>query len=305
MDNVLSRSTTLTFGHSNQKDAFQRGREAAQMAKAQQPSSNLDLILALGPASSHFQDFIEGVRLVTGEKGLIGFPSHHVFTNDLYLEEGGLVVLVQSDTLHFSLASADLQGNAHNAAFSSLNSQYRHQRGNIFHQYEFRGTLIIDNSSPSDNSRMIAHASVESGLDSWVVGITPPLQPALPILCNDQVVQKGLVGMECLSVSPVGIGTVTIEAFDRNPAIFREAVKSAIREAQSQMDSAPAAGFLFFDFPMGSKAVHDMQTLFRLEESPLRDCPLIGYTTRNHSVKYINRSGSVLKETVVALLLPL
>ena len=305
MDNVLSRSTALTFGHSNQNDAFQRGREAAQMAKAQQPSSSLDLILALGPSSEHFQDFIEGVRLVTGEKGLIGFPSHHVFTNDLYLAEGGLVVLVRSDTLHFSIASSGLHGNAYNAAFSSLASQYRNQRGNIFHQYEFQGTLIVDNSHSADNKQLIAHASVESGLDSWVVGITPPSHPALPLFCNDQVIQKGLVGIECLSMSPIGIGTVTIEAFNRNPAIFKEAVKSAFREAQSQMDSPPAAGFLFIDFPIESKSIQDMQTLFHLEDSNLRNCPLIGYTTNNHSVKYINRSGSALKETIVALLLPL
>ena len=304
MDTVLSRSTTLTFGHSNQKDAFQCGRESAQMAKSQLPDSKFDLILAVGPSSAHFQDFIEGVRLVTGETGLIGFPSHPIFTNDLYLALGGLVILIQSDMLHFSLASTELVENNHNAAFTSLVSQHRESRGNICHQYEFHGMWVIDNVGVSDNKPMIQHATVEAGLDAWVVGLTPPVHHPLPLLCQDRVINKGLIGIEALSTSPVGIGTVAIGEFDHKPTLYREAVKSALREATTQMSSPPAAGFLLFDFPVDAKVVADLQSALRQKDSPLRDHPLIGLTTHRHAVKYINRSGSVLKETVIALLLP-
>jgi hypothetical protein len=305
MDTVLSRSTVLTFGHSNQKDPFQRGREAAQMAKLQLHDAPPNLILSFGPSTAHFQDFIEGVRLVTGEAGLVAFSSHHVFTNDLYMATGGLVVLLQSDTLHFSVGAATIANSNYSAAFTSLITQHRQQRGNICHQYEFRGMLVVDNASTSEHKKLIDCAAVEGGLEGWAIGISPLTARPLPLLCDDKVVQKGLVGIECLSVNPVGISSVSVEAFGENPSVYREAVKSAVREARSQMTSEPAAGLLLFDFPMEMKTAQDLQTLFRQDESPFRNCPMVGLATDGHSVKLPHRAGTVLNQSVVAMLLPL
>ena len=73
METTLENQTYIGMGFANLVDAFQAGREAAQMAKRELPDrATVDLVLALGPDSAHFQDFVEGVRLVSGEEKLIG-----------------------------------------------------------------------------------------------------------------------------------------------------------------------------------------------------------------------------------------
>src|SRR4051812_36045194 len=102
------KTTSVVLGFSRLPDAFQRGREAAQMAANQLPGVRSHLVLAFGPAQSHFDHFIEGVRLVTGAGALVGIPAHQALANDTYLPEAGLVVLIHSSSIFLTAASTSI-----------------------------------------------------------------------------------------------------------------------------------------------------------------------------------------------------
>jgi len=114
-----------SLGHSARPDAFQCGREAAQIAKSQLPDGKFQMAWALGPASPAFQDFVEGVRLVSGDNGLVGFPSADVLTHEIFLPGGRLVCLLQSDYLHVTAAAAPRPDSSITAALTSVISQHR------------------------------------------------------------------------------------------------------------------------------------------------------------------------------------
>jgi len=101
------------------------------MAVHQLPDGPPDLLLAFGPGEKQFQDFVEGVRLVTGEKSVIGLSSLTVFTRDLFLTDGGLVVAIQSGEIVFSPACSRTTGQDLLAGSTSLFTQFRRSRRKI------------------------------------------------------------------------------------------------------------------------------------------------------------------------------
>lgn len=303
MDAISTRINHVALGHSAQSDSFQCGREAAQSAKGQLRDSSAKLSLAIGPDSAHIQDFIEGVRLVTGDAGLIGVPGAPVLTNDFFLPESRLVCLIQSDALHMSSASVTTDHVASAGALTSLLSQHRMSRGNACHQFSERGLLLFDNAPDTDVNALLHQATVEFGLDGWIVAIHTAHRTATPLFCNDTVVTKGLVGIECLSESRVGIGSVGIGEFDRHSPVVREAAKAALREARARMESPVSIAMLFFDFDIDAKIASEIQMDFRRDE--IREAVLVAFRTNSHGSKYAHRTGSAQRQSITALLLPL
>src|SRR5262245_40595008 len=60
-------STCIGMGYASRPDAFQSGREAAQMAKRQMPHGHMDVVIVFAPDNVRFKDYVEGARLVMGE----------------------------------------------------------------------------------------------------------------------------------------------------------------------------------------------------------------------------------------------
>ena len=105
MDLTLEQSTHIGLGYATHPDAFQRGREAAQLAKNQPPNGPINLVLVFGPGDIHLKDFIEGVRLVMGEETLIAVPCERVMTNETNLSGACFVVGLQTPGMRISIAS--------------------------------------------------------------------------------------------------------------------------------------------------------------------------------------------------------
>src|SRR5688500_17525364 len=106
MTTLSTQKMLVSIGHANHADAFQCGREAAQIAKSQLPAGPLDLVMAFVPSHLRVLDLIEGVRLVTGEKTLIGIPTGEVVANEIYSSEGAIVLAIQSPHHRFNFALA-------------------------------------------------------------------------------------------------------------------------------------------------------------------------------------------------------
>src|SRR5262245_14547967 len=100
------KTTCIGYGFSTLADAFQAGREAAQMAKSQTPDVPIDLAIAASPSDIHFKDFIEGVRLVTGENTLVGVPTPWVFSSESPNTRSRVVLLLQSEIQRLTVVSA-------------------------------------------------------------------------------------------------------------------------------------------------------------------------------------------------------
>src|SRR4051794_19302224 len=96
MEISYEKTACIGFGYATQADAFQSGREASQMAKSELPEGSVDLAVAIGPANIQFTDFIEGVRLVTGESKLVGLPSPWILSSDSMAAHPRFVLLLQA-----------------------------------------------------------------------------------------------------------------------------------------------------------------------------------------------------------------
>src|SRR5688500_15904190 len=108
MDLTLDRSTHVGLGYAAQADAFQSGREAAQMAKSQLPDGRLDLAVVLAPGNVHFKDFVEGVRLVTGDETLLGVPVTQTLSTEHTSPDACLVLLLRFAATRATLSFADM-----------------------------------------------------------------------------------------------------------------------------------------------------------------------------------------------------
>jgi hypothetical protein len=305
MDITSVQLMKAAIGHSAQSDAFQSGREAAQSAKQQLPDGKTQIAFALGPESSSLQDFVEGVRLVTGDEGLVGLPSARLLTNEIFLPQSRLVCLIQSNYANITAASSPRKKGYLTASLTSVLSQHRARRGNGCHQFFQRGLIVIDNSSEESVDALLHRAGVEFGLDGWIVALKPHGEPPLPLLCGDAVLSTGLIGIEILSQETVGIGSVNTGAFKDGSQVVREAVKAAIREARTQLTSAASIGFLIYNFDMDAKTAADVQMDLKRKELGVHDVPMVGFQTASHGVKYPHRTDTTPVQSVTAVLLPL
>src|SRR5688572_2520200 len=134
MNGIPKKISAVGIGYSSQTDAFQRGREAAQIARNQIANQEIDFVIALGPADHLFPAFIEGVRLVTSAETLMGIPCRDAFTNGAFLPNGGLVLIVESRSLQASCAHAEAATISAQVTSTRLHSQFRMNHGNSLHQ---------------------------------------------------------------------------------------------------------------------------------------------------------------------------
>jgi len=299
---MLEGKTQIGLGYSNLADAFQSGREAAQMAKSELPSAPFNLVLALGPSNPHFQDFIEGVRLVTGEEALIGIPTQHVFTNDFISPDAFVVLILQSNSHRFSISASNMNSSNLLSGVTSLFTDFRRIRGNIRHQFEYHGILYFDNQDEKNKSAVIAS---EAGLDSWLMGIFPKTNLPTAMICHDMPVSEGTVAIECLSHDPWGIGTVNLSSFIDQPRIIHEAATTAVRDAVHQLNGQQAACcFIFLDFSLDKVSPSDFKGILHMEDPLMKNVPILGLSTSQQSFRSLNRPMMKTTESLVALVIP-
>lgn len=299
METLAGSSIHVGVGYATQPDAFQSGREAAQMAKGQLPEGVLDLVLVFGPPGSRFKDFIEGVRLVTGEEALVGVPADLVFTTEGAPSGEGVVFAVQATGTHLSIASADLDPTNTLPGLSSLWTQWRQARGNARRGSLHHGVIVFDNGANAP----LADPLSEVGLESWLAGLSVRRSTTSPLVCGGRTISTGLVGIECLSSAPWGVGTVDVSAFRGQRDVYRDAIKSALRDARLQLNKkTPAAGLLFF--PMQEKDADDHDAFLACAESVVPNVPLIALQGRYHYARPFGRGVLTRPESLVALLVP-
>ncbi|MCB4756420.1 MAG: hypothetical protein LHV69_05195 [Elusimicrobia bacterium] len=302
----LSESTHVSVGHGHQADAFQCGREAAQMAKGQLHQGPIGLALVLGSDNFQFQNLVEGVRLVTGEEKLIGIPFQRVFTSEFLSPDSSFVVLIQSSEILFTLASAPLEGDNVLAAITSLSTQLRNSRGNLHREYDHRGLVFFDNTESKKILEPSRRMAADIGLDSWVVGLALRSQQKASLVCKDNVLPRGFAAIECLSSPAWGLSEVHVSAFKGQPDVTKEAVKAVLRDALSQMEGAsPAFGFLSFNTPLDTVPPEQLKEILVSAKPLVGDTPLIGIQTSDRYFR--NESGYLIstgEESVAALLAP-
>jgi hypothetical protein len=212
MANPVENKTLVVLGHARQADAFQCGREAAQMAKSQLHNSPPSLVLAFGPDNLRFKDLIEGVRLVTGEDALIGIPAHRVLSREFSSHDSAVVLMIQSPT-PFAVASAPTSADRPVVTATAIQDQFRERRGNVRKNFKEHGRLIFSNATPKaamDAARLI---SAEGSTDSWAVGVKTQAPSGCTLVCGDKTISDGLAAIECLGDTPWGVGEVAIGEF--------------------------------------------------------------------------------------------
>src|SRR4051812_2267558 len=125
MNPVAHSNTVVGVGFASQADTFQRGREAAQMAKSQLPDTSANLVFAAGPPTPHFQDFVEGVRLVIGDAPMVAVPSSGIMLSGLQSHDACLVVMIHAQETRLTLAAAEGHEKESLAVATSLIGQLR------------------------------------------------------------------------------------------------------------------------------------------------------------------------------------
>jgi hypothetical protein len=306
MGATLSETTSAAIGYSSLSDAFQCGREAAQMAKSQLREGPLGLVLVFGPDSFHFQNYIEGVRLVSGEDTLVGIAAHQLFSSESTTANTPLVFMLQSGQMCLSLASAEVEPTNLLPSLTSLFTQFRNHRGTIRQQFDHHGLILLSNSAATKEPESSLRAAADAGLGAWMASLAPRNQSTPPLLSQDTAIKQGFVGIECLSRSAWGIGEVNIGMFKNHPNVYQEATKSAVRNALSHMEmEAPAFGFLLFNFPLDSLTAENEQEIVAAVKPLVGEIPLIGFSTTFQYVRSENNwPASVESNSVVALLGP-
>lgn len=283
METTLGHQTIVAVGIASLGDVFQAGREAAQMAKRQLPErAEFNVVLALGPDTDQFQDFIEGVRLVTGEEKLIGIP--------LSPPNSNMVMILMSNNNQFELASVMNNANS-NIMTTSLLTQFRQSRGNNRHQFDFHGLFCLSNTQEGPPQLD------DVGLDSWFVHLVPYTEKSQPFICRDSLLNHGLMALECMTTDAVGMGIVNLEAFQHEPRAIHEATQLALREALHQMLGAePAMGFIFIN--------HQFKTSMGEQFSGSVHFPLVTIKTRSQYCQPLNRLLTQADNSVIALVIP-
>jgi hypothetical protein len=298
-------TSRVAMGFATHVDAFQGGREAAQMAKSQLPTGNTDLVLVFGPAQPRFQELIEGVRLVTGEDKLIGIPTSRIISTNLTHPDSFLVLMVQSPLNQFNIASVESDPDGLLAASTSLISQFRNRRGTVRKHFRHHGFLLFDSIQNKSNLTPSQTIGFEAGLESWILGIKPQMGQGAPLIGRDMTINQGIVGIECLSDFPWGIGDVGLHSFKNQAKILPEAVGAAIRDASQSFEGVdPAFGFIMFNFSLDSLSNKELFEIIERTQKAIPEIPLVGFTTSYQFIRSKGRPTTVNHDSVAVLLAP-
>jgi hypothetical protein len=283
-------------------DPFQCGRESAEAARRSLSAGPADLVLALAPNDDTFKDFIEGVRVASGENALVGLPVPWVRTTEADCER--LVVKIQGQAQRLSVVSAAEKENALRGA-TSIVTDLRRRRGNARLDFSYHGLIAFD-AGLSVDRRAFAHVMAsETGLESWVAGFDLFAQSSAPVICGARSVQSGIGAVECLTEEPWGLGWVDTSAFPDDETVHREASRSAVREAIGQLGSRrAAAAILFFSSANRCPLPSIAREAFEAAHTIVPGIPLVGFPVRSPYLRVRSGIVTVVSDAVVALVIP-
>ncbi len=267
------------MGMAHHVDAFQGGREAAQAAKQLLNSGSIHLAIAVGPGDVHFQDFIEGTRLVIGEESLVGFPSTQVVTNNSTSSDVSAVFLYHSSESKVSIASHLKNGHSDMAAISSVLTQLKSKRGNDPQSYENRYLILLENFNSEEAISTARKGRFEAGLFTQVIAINSALLTHTPLISQDRHIQPGLVAIEFLTQETWGIASINLSEFKNHKGIYAEAAKTIIRKALAQTKSKPAIGIVFSNCAKDVVDSKDWESIFQVGETLIPGMPMVGMNT--------------------------
>lgn len=275
------------------------------MARSQLKEAAPDLVLAFAPSNDHFQDFIEGVRLVTGEEGLIGVAVERVVTNELFTPQACVVAMIRVPESRVTIATAGAAPDGRDAALTEILTTFRAARGNLARQYDHRGTFIIEHAPAGADPAFPLLAMSETALDAWFIQISPRQSAPSPVICRDRIISTGRIATEILAERPWGVGVVETAAFPQEATILAQAAKTALRDAANQMDGAlPAFGLLFLNEPSSAALEGDFSAVFREAQSVMGGQPLVGILVKNGFFHVPGRPNVSGRQSVAALLVP-
>lgn len=302
LDNAPTASA-LGLGASHLPDPFQAGREAAQTARRQLPEGPLLAAFLFAPAGPGFKEFVEGVRLVCGADRLIAVPVSHLVVDGAEVP-GGTVALFQNGQAHVSLSAADMisPGEAARAA-TKLYSDFRRQRGGIFHQFE-RGTILLFGNDPTLAAATAAQL-IENFPHEWAMcALFPRLETPAPLAASSIVVRQGLIGLEWLGDAPWGVAGVNTSPFPAKSGLITQAVKAAVRDALSQM-TGPAAMAIASVSPALMEAVRrEHKELFKETNDLLKGAPLAVIPCEHTLSRGAGRTMTLHEEPVTVVAVP-
>lgn len=302
MSLTLQQNIHFGLGFSSLPDAFQSGREAAQMAKSQLPDGPADLVIVIGPDSIHFQDFVEGVRLITGEDQLIGLPAKRITSTETTAADVTYVIVLRSQTTHLSLTFTEMPQGQSLLSLTALFHQLRQIRGNASYEEPYGGLLVVNRMEAEAQESFVERLSLEAGFKSDLICLTPLISPQTPFVVRSRQINQGLVALEYLSGIRWAMGSVDVESFDKKPGLVGEAVKSAVRDSLAQLKGRPpAVGFLFYDSRMETENPHD---ILNGAAGLLPHVPLLAVPTAQQFVRSAGRSAVAQRESIVSLLVP-
>jgi hypothetical protein len=298
------KTACIGYGFSTLSDAFQAGREAAQMAKNQIPDAPANLALVVGPGDIHFKDFIEGARLVTGENALVGIPAPWVFSTEAPNARSRAVLLLQTETQRINVVSSP-QEPSPLVTVTSLLTDLRARRGNARLDHDFHGLIAIDNNKTPSRGGLMNHLAADAGLESWIAGFALWPGANAPIICGPQAVSHGMAAIECLSNGPWGVGWVDMSAFPPDPSVRLEAARASMREAMSQLQSRrPCAGLLLMVSESRPMPEDEGRLLFSAASAVLSTVPLIGIPVQAPYLRAHGRTIAGASEGIISLLVP-
>ncbi|MCG3205577.1 MAG: hypothetical protein KCHDKBKB_02299 [Elusimicrobia bacterium] len=294
----------IGFGYSSHPDHFQRGREAAQSVKQQLHESSLQLVLVFAPSTLHFKDYVEGARLIIGEDCLVAVPVTNTFSNETNIVDTGYVIGLQTSNTQISIGSLEMDSKAIWRGSTSLISSFRHHRGNALREFSNRGCLVFTHNLQEAELQVANTLGIDLGLESWLIGTSTSNPSESPLICLNRTIKHGMLGIEFLSHSPWGLGSVAVGAFGSHQEVLQEATKTALREAAAHMqDAPPCLGLLIYDFNQQTNISNPLNNLAPASHL-LPNIPLLGFSTTNLFIRRTQRTVPQLNDTVIALLVP-
>ena len=305
MDLTIDKSTRIGLGYAAHSDAFQCGREAAQAAKGQLPDASVTLALIVGPPTVHFKDFVEGARLAIGEECLVAIPAQKALSNETNMANACFVVAFQTTKMRISIAADEVDSGEIIKGTTSLLSQFKRQRGNALRELAHRGCLSFSHQLSDNSGNQAASLAADMGFESWVLGGSTLSDQGTPMVYLNKTMRRGLVGIEFLSRTPWGVGSVAVDSFPKHADVYREAIKTALREASAQMPSSspPRFGLILFDVPAEQHALLSDNLLSSATQA-FPNVPLLAISASNLFVRRPQRAIPQQNDSIVALLVP-
>lgn len=295
--------TMVAIGHARQSDAFQSGREAAQMAKNQLSEASCDFALILAPDNFHFQSFVEGARLVVREDRLLCVPCARVFYDGAYAPETALVVMVHSSSNLFSVTGVTYHDGSHLSAVTCLLSNFRNQRRNAAAQHPHRNILLFENTPGRKTLPLSCRTAADVSLETFFMGVNPSFSNPVPMIFRDQAIHAGVAGVECLSNEPWQVTKVDVGEIAGGSRVYADAARSALRDCQLRLKGEAAMGFLFFNMFSEAGALV-AEELCQSARSVMGDVPILCVSTESLYLRTPNYPATPSVEAVVAVLIP-